>query len=144
MYVYKSKIKKDYKVFLAFIVIVFSISYCDIYAQNSKEVFGPITIVIHGGAGTIKRENMSSELEKSYFGKLQEAINKGYEILEGGGTSVEAVVLTVSILEDSPLFNAGKGAVFTHEGKNELDASIMDGKTLNAGAIAGVSIIKNP
>lgn len=108
---------------------------------NKEENFG---IVIHGGAGTILKENMSDSLETAYKVKLKEAISAGYEILKNGGTSLEAVTHTIIIMEDSPLFNAGKGAVFTHEGTNELDASIMDGSTLNAGAIAGVKHIKNP
>ncbi|HLW32279.1 MAG TPA: isoaspartyl peptidase/L-asparaginase [Aequorivita sp.] len=107
----------------------------------SAENFG---IVIHGGAGTILKENMSDSLEKAYREKLKEAISAGYEILENGGTSLDAVTHTINIMEDSPLFNAGKGAVFTHEGRNELDASIMNGATLNAGAVAGVRHIKNP
>ncbi|MCB0374409.1 MAG: isoaspartyl peptidase/L-asparaginase, partial [Sinomicrobium sp.] len=89
-------------------------------------------------------ENMTPEQEAAYTTALKEAINTGYRILESGGSSLDAVVKTISILEDSPLFNAGKGAVFTNEGKNELDASIMDGKTLNAGAVAGVTTVKNP
>lgn len=101
-------------------------------------------IVIHGGAGTILKENMSDSLEQAYIDKLTEAISAGYEILKNGGTSLDAVTATINIMEDSPLFNAGKGAVFTHEGRNELDASIMDGATLKAGAVAGVRHIKNP
>lgn len=101
-------------------------------------------IVIHGGAGTILKENMSDSLEQQYRAKLEEAIRTGHEILANGGTALEAVQRTINIMEDSPLFNAGKGAVFTHEGTNELDASIMDGSNLNAGAVAGVTTIKNP
>ncbi|QLE01315.1 isoaspartyl peptidase/L-asparaginase [Galbibacter sp. BG1] len=101
-------------------------------------------IVIHGGAGTILKENMSDSLEIAYKEKLEEAIKTGYTILEKGGTSLEAVEKTINVMENSPLFNAGKGAVFTNDGKNELDASIMDGKTLNAGAVAGVTNVKNP
>ena len=101
-------------------------------------------IVIHGGAGTILKKNMSDSLEQAYNEKLEEAIRTGHEILKNGGTSLEAVTATINIMEDSPLFNAGKGAVFTHEETNELDASIMDGKTLNAGAVAGVTQVKNP
>ena len=101
-------------------------------------------IVIHGGAGTIKKVNMTTEQENAYRQKLQEALDTGYAILEKGGSSLEAVQKTINVMEDSPLFNAGKGAVFNSVGKNELDASIMDGKTLNAGAVAGVSHIKNP
>ena len=101
-------------------------------------------IVIHGGAGTIKKENMSAEQETAYQEKLQEAINTGYTVLENGGTAIDAVQKTINIMEDSPLFNAGKGAVFNSLGKNEMDASIMDGNTLNCGAVAGVKHIKNP
>jgi beta-aspartyl-peptidase (threonine type) len=101
-------------------------------------------LVVHGGAGTILKSNMSPELEKEYRDKLSEAIMAGYSLLEKGGSGLDAVETVITILEDSPLFNAGKGAVFTHEGTNELDASIMDGKSLKAGAVAGVKHIKNP
>ncbi|HET8804434.1 MAG TPA: isoaspartyl peptidase/L-asparaginase [Aequorivita sp.] len=110
-------------------------------SNNKEENFG---IVIHGGAGTILKENMGDSLETAYKEKLKEAISAGHEILKNGGSSLDAVTHTITIMEDSPLFNAGKGAVFTHDGTNELDASIMDGATLNAGAIAGVKHIKNP
>ena len=110
-------------------------------AKDTVQNFG---IVIHGGAGTILKENMSDSLEQAYRKKLEEAIRTGHEILANGGTAVEAVQRTINIMEDSPLFNSAKGAVFTNEGKNELDASIMDGKTLNAGAVAGVTNVKNP
>lgn len=87
---------------------------------------------------------MTDSLEAAYIAKLTEAIQAGHKILENGGSSMEAVTASINVMEDSPLFNAGKGAVFTHKGKNELDASVMDGKTLNAGAVAGVRKIKNP
>lgn len=103
-----------------------------------------IAIVIHGGAGTILKKNMSPELELEYKKVLEIAVKEGYSILKNGGTSIDAVEKTINILENSPLFNAGKGAVFTNDGKNELDASIMDGKTLKAGAVAGVTTVKNP
>ena len=110
-------------------------------ATENSPNFG---IVLHGGAGTISKKYMSDSLEMVYNQVLEKAIRTGYEVLEKGGTSMEAVTKTINILEDSPLFNAGKGAVFTHEETNELDASVMDGKTLNAGAVAGVKRIKNP
>ncbi|MFY7670642.1 isoaspartyl peptidase/L-asparaginase family protein [Tenacibaculum sp. MEBiC06402] len=101
-------------------------------------------LVIHGGAGTILKKNMTPEKEKAYKEKLEEAIKVGYNILKNGGKSIDAVEQTIHILENSPLFNAGKGAVFTHEETNELDASIMTGIDLNAGSVAGVTDIKNP
>lgn len=114
---------------------------CKSIKADSTEKFA---IVIHGGAGTILKKNMSPEIEAQYKAKLEEAVKVGYEVLKNGGTSIEAVEKTINIMEDSPLFNAGKGAVFTNQGKNELDASIMDGKTLKAGAVAGVTNVKNP
>ncbi len=101
-------------------------------------------LVIHGGAGTILKKNMTPEKEKAYKEKLEEAIKIGYNILKNGGKSIDAVEQTIHVLENSPLFNAGKGAVFTHEETNELDASIMTGNNLNAGSVAGVTDIKNP
>ncbi len=109
--------------------------------DEKQPTFG---IVIHGGAGTILKENMSDSLEMAYQLKLEEAIRVGHEILKNGGTAMEAVTKTINVMEDSPLFNAGKGAVFTHDETNELDASVMDGANLNAGAVAGVTRIKNP
>ncbi|KUG06663.1 isoaspartyl peptidase/L-asparaginase family protein [Solirubrum puertoriconensis] len=103
-----------------------------------------ITLVIHGGAGTITRANMTPEQEKAYREVLNQALQVGYGVLQKGGTSLDAVEATVRVMEDSPLFNAGKGAVFTHDGRNELDASIMDGKTLKAGSVAGVTVVRNP
>ncbi len=110
-------------------------------AHSSSPIFG---LAIHGGAGTILKKNMTPEKEAAYRAKLEEALTVGYKILQSGGSSLDAVEKTIHILEDSPLFNAGKGAVFTNAETNELDASIMDGKTLNAGAVAGVKHIKNP
>ena len=101
-------------------------------------------LAIHGGAGTILRSLMTAELEREYRDALENALKVGWEILSGGGKALEAVESTVVELENFPLFNAGKGAVFTHEGKHELDASIMDGATLNAGAVAFVKNVKNP
>jgi L-asparaginase / beta-aspartyl-peptidase len=101
-------------------------------------------IVIHGGAGVITREKMTPDLDKEYRAALEEALSTGKKILAGGGNALEAVEKTINIMEDNPLFNAGKGAVFTHDGKNELDAAIMEGSSLAAGAVAGVTDIKNP
>ena len=101
-------------------------------------------IVIHGGAGTILKSNMTPEREAEYTAKLNEVLKTGYKILENGGTALDAVNAAINIMEDSPLFNAGKGAVLTEKGVAELDASIMDGKNLMAGAVAGVRHIKNP
>ncbi|MEO8933896.1 MAG: isoaspartyl peptidase/L-asparaginase [Xanthomarina sp.] len=112
--------------------------------QTSHTQTNQFAIVIHGGAGSILKENMSAQDEAAYKSKLEEAIRVGYDILKNGGSSLDAVEQTIYIMENSPLFNAGKGAVFTNEGNNELDASIMDGKTLNAGASAGTTTVKNP
>ena len=101
-------------------------------------------IVIHGGAGNITMENLTPELDKEYRASLTAALNTGKKILAEGGSALDAVEQTLRMMEDNPLFNAGKGAVFTHEGKNELDAAIMDGSNLAAGAVAGVTDIKNP
>ena len=103
-----------------------------------------IAIVIHGGAGIILKENISKSKEDSIINKLDEAISKGWELLNEGKSSEIAVIETIKILEDSPLFNAGKGSVFNSEGKVENDASIMRGNDLNAGASSGTSNVKNP
>ena len=110
-----------------------------VYAQQKKYV-----LIIHGGAGTILKKNMTPEKEAAYKAALTLALETGYKTLKAGKTSLDAVEATIHVLEDSPLFNAGKGAVFTHDGRNELDAAIMNGKTLEAGAIAGVTTIRNP
>ena len=104
----------------------------------------PIGIVIHGGAGTILRENMTPEKEAAYREALEEAVSVGYTILKNGGSSQEAVEKTIHIMENSALFNAGKGAVLTADETIELDASFMNGATLDAGAISGVQTVKNP
>lgn len=146
--------KKTYHYYLA-VLLIFLISACDPTTRKSseerdiktekKEVKqGPISLVIHGGAGTIKRENMTEKQDSAYRAKLTEALEVGYAKLESGASSMEAVIATIQVMEESPLFNAGIGAVFTNEGKNELDAAVMDGKTRNAGAVAGVSTIKSP
>lgn len=101
-------------------------------------------IAIHGGAGTLPRAELSAGAEVKYRAGLGEAIDAGFALLESGGTSLDAVTRAVMLLEDNPLFNAARGAVFTLEGRNELDASIMDGNTLRAGAVCGVTRIRNP
>ncbi|NCP44969.1 MAG: beta-aspartyl-peptidase [Flavobacteriales bacterium CG18_big_fil_WC_8_21_14_2_50_32_9] len=116
----------------------------DSFSQNQSIMNENFAIVIHGGAGTILKKNMTPAMEKAYQEKLQEALDSGYVILKNGGSAIDAVEKAILVMEDSPLFNAGKGAVYTNAETNELDASIMDGKSLNAGAVAGVSHIKNP
>jgi L-asparaginase / beta-aspartyl-peptidase len=101
-------------------------------------------LVIHGGAGNIPEASLNEEALEAYQTTLQEALVAGESVLKSGGSSLDAVEISVKILEDSPLFNAGKGAVFTMEGTNELDAAIMCGRTLNAGAVAGVTTLRNP
>lgn len=101
-------------------------------------------IVIHGGAGTIKREFMTPEKDSLYRAKLAEALNVGSEILKNGGTSMDAVEKTIHVLEESPLFNAGRGAVFNERGQNEMDAAIMNGETHAAGAVVNIHTIKSP
>ena len=118
--------------------LFFSVLYC---LPLGATEFG---IAIHGGAGTILKENMSSEQEASYRAKLAEATEAGFAVLENNGNAIDAVIAAVRILEDSPLFNAGIGAVFTYDGQHELDASLMDGGTLDAGAVTGVRHVLNP
>lgn len=129
--------------FLSLIISIFLFNTPLAQAQVNHKTINPV-LVIHGGAGTILKKNMSPEKERAYLASLEEALKKGYAILQGGGTSLDAVEAVVKILEDNPLFNAGKGAVFTNEGKIELDAAIMNGKTLGAGSVAGVTTVKNP
>ena len=124
------------------LITIFLFTSCLNNEKEKKDInFG---IVIHGGAGTMLKENMSDEKEKQYLIALETAIKIGYNIIKDGGSSQLAVEKTINFLENSPLFNAGKGAVLTSSGTVELDASFMDGKTLNAGAVAGVRTLKNP
>lgn len=104
----------------------------------------PLVVVIHGGAGTILKKNMTPEKERAYMEMVERGLRQGYEMLEEGASSIDVVEAVIVTLEDSPLFNAGKGAVFNHEGKHELDASIMEGASLKAGAVASVTRIRNP
>ncbi len=112
--------------------------------NREESVMPRYALAIHGGAGTILRENMSAEREAAYTKILLEALEAGEDVLAADGTSIDAVIAVITLMEDSPLFNAGKGAVFTNEGTNEMDASIMDGADLNAGAVAGVTTVKSP
>ena len=111
---------------------------------GSNESDTKYVMVIHGGAGTILKSTMTPEKEAAYTAALTKALETGYAAIKKGKSSLDAVEATIHILEDSPLFNAGKGAVFTNEGKNEMDAAIMDGSNLKAGSVAGVRVIKNP
>jgi beta-aspartyl-peptidase (threonine type) len=124
---------------LAFLLLSFSL--INAKAQTPVKNYG---IAIHGGAGTILKSDLSPELEKQYKEKLQQALDAGYAILDKNGSSLDAVEAAIKVMEDSRLFNAGCGSVFTADGKNEMDAAIMDGKTLKAGAVAGLRTIKNP
>ncbi|PHQ55733.1 MAG: beta-aspartyl-peptidase [Lutibacter sp.] len=134
---------------LTFLLLSLAILYSCEPSLSTKEKIKTIepnsfSIVIHGGAGGIKREYFTQEQQEAYSQKLQEALNAGYEVLNNGGISLDAVQAAINIMEDSPLFNAGKGAVYNSEGNQEMDAAIMNGKTLNSGAVAGVNHIKNP
>jgi len=113
-------------------------------AQESSSMSDRYVLVIHGGAGTILKSQMTATREKAYLDALDRALQTGNDILKKGGSALDAVEATVRVMENDPLFNAGKGAVFTNEGKNELDAAIMNGQTLAAGSVAGVTTIKNP
>lgn len=104
----------------------------------------PIALAIHGGAGTLEKAQMTPAKRQAYEAGLKAALDAGYKVLKQGGKSLDAVEASVRVLEDNPLFNAGKGAVYTYDGTHELDAAIMDGKTLAAGAVAGVKHIRNP
>ena len=142
--------KKFVSLWLIVILLVFPVlvlaqkgSFAEIKQLQSPQ--NPrLGFVIHGGAGVIKKGGLTPEREAEYRKKLEEAVLAGYKALQSGKNSLDAIEIAIRILEDSPLFNAGKGAVFTADGKNELDASIMDGKTLKAGAVAGLRRIKNP
>jgi beta-aspartyl-peptidase (threonine type) len=125
-------------IYLSLIVLLLFVD--NSYTQDKN---GKYTIVVHGGAGSMN-PNMDQSLKEQYFRSLSEALTIGQEILRDGGTSLDAVEQVVRYLEDDSLFNAGRGAVFTSAETNELDASIMDGRDLSSGAVAGVTIIKNP
>ncbi len=125
------------KRFLVFLQLLLAVS---LSAQTGTKY----ALVLHGGAGVMSQKSMTPEMQKAYLSDLNRALHVGDSVLASGGTCMDAVVRTIMVMEDSPLFNAGKGAVFTHEGTVELDASVMDGKTLGAGAVTGVTDVRNP
>jgi beta-aspartyl-peptidase (threonine type) len=134
--------------YLVIFFVLATIFACQTKSANISEISSAskpnYAIVIHGGAGTIERKNMSAEMEAEYKAALDSALSIGEVILSKGGKAIDAVEQTIRFLEDNPLFNAGKGAVFTHDKTNELDASIMDGKTQMAGAAGSVMTVRNP
>jgi beta-aspartyl-peptidase (threonine type) len=141
------------KLFSLILITVLIILPSSVFAQKGsfaeiKQLQSPqnprLGFIIHGGAGVITKGSLSPEKEAEYKKKLEEAVLAGYKALQAGKSGLDAVEIAIRMLEDSPLFNAGKGAVFTNDGKNELDASIMNGKTLAAGAVGGVHRVKNP
>lgn len=123
---------------------IYSLGSVNAMTQAKEDNQNKYVLVIHGGAGVIEPENLTDEKEKALHAALKEALLAGQKVLAEGGEALEAVEQAVIVMEDSPLFNAGKGSVFTHEERNEMDASIMDGRDLDAGAVASVSQIKNP
>ena len=124
------------------ILLIYSGGFKAALAQDERGE--KVVLAIHGGAGAMERGSMSAEREQAYRTKLEEALKTGYAVLQQNGSSLDAVEAAIQVLEESPLFNAGRGAVLTNEGTAELDASIMDGKTLTAGAVAGVKRVKSP
>ena len=129
-----------------FLLLLLLLAGC--YAQDKKDAkkdagMEPV-ILIHGGAGDIRKEQIAPEKREEYRDKLQQALDSGYAALQRGASAVEAVERSIVVMEDSPLFNAGKGSVFTHDEKNEMDASIMRGSDKNAGSMAGVTTVRNP
>ena len=127
-------------------IILLSIlaSACIGFSHSALSEESPLAIAIHGGAGTIDKAKFSPEQEKAYRAKLSEAVEAGYSVLEKGGESLDAVTAAITVLEKSEFFNAGRGAVYTYDGGHELDASIMDGRNRQAGAVAGVKHVESP
>ena len=119
-------------------------SACIGFSHSVLSEESPLAIAIHGGAGTIDKAKFSPEQEKAYRAKLSEAVEAGYSVLEKGGESLDAVTAAITVLEQSEFFNAGRGAVYTYDGGHELDASIMDGRNRQAGAVAGVKHVESP
>ncbi len=147
-------IMKISKLFILFFFFVCLGSSCNSTSENTSPLKAPAkavevvkpdyALVIHGGAGTILRSKITPNKEQAIREALDAALSAGEAVLKAGGSSLDAIEAAIMVMEDAPHFNSAKGAVFTHEGKNELDASIMDGATVNAGAVGGVSIVKNP
>ena len=125
-------------------LISFFILVISFHSFTQSDTNERVVLVIHGGAGTILKKYMTPEKELAYTKKMTEALQAGYAIIDAGGTSIEAVKAAINVMEDSPLFNAGKGAVYANDETQQMDASIMDGLTKNAGAVAGVGNIRNP
>jgi beta-aspartyl-peptidase (threonine type) len=127
-------------------IILLSIlaSACIGFSHSALSEESPLAIAIHGGAGTIDKAKFSPEQEQAYRAKLSEAVEAGYSVLEKGGESLDAVTAAITVLEQSEFFNAGRGAVYTYDGGHELDASIMDGRNRQAGAVAGVKHVESP
>jgi beta-aspartyl-peptidase (threonine type) len=136
--------------FPVILLMIFVLQETLLFSQNESSIPHPTSgipnwvLVIHGGTSGAAGQKMAEDRQQEYTAKMTEVLKAGASVLSGGGTSMDAVETCIRMMEDSPLFNAGKGAVFTEEGKNEMDTSVMDGKTLKAGAVAGVTTIKNP
>lgn len=136
--------KKRIQSIILLVLGLTSVTFAQVKNPPKSTVKPRYVLVIHGGAGTILKSQMTPEKESAFKNALTKALETGYSTLQAGKTSIDAVEATIHVMEDSPLFNAGKGSVFTHDGKNEMDAAIMDGKTMMAGSVAGVTTIKNP
>src|SRR5437588_7890832 len=130
--------------FLIFgLVAVAALAHAQQFGRMSSMKENKIGLVVHGGAGTMERGKMTPEKEREYRAGIENALRAGWEILQHGGSSLDATEVAVRVFEDDPLFNAGKGSVFTAAGTNEMDAAIMDGKTLRAGTVALIQHVKN-
>ena len=140
---FNTKFKKERTMKKTFLLSVLA-SGCLTLSTQALSEQAPFAIAIHGGAGTIEKAKFTPEQEKAYRAKLAEAVEAGYTVLEEGGESLDAITTAIEVLEQSPYFNAGRGAVYTYDGSHELDASIMDGRNRQAGAVAGVKHIESP
>mgnify|MGYP001144596987 CR=1 FL=1 len=129
---------------MRFLAILFFLAFTSCALKEKEPEQQKFAIAIHGGAGTLRPENFTDSLKNLYLAKLEEAVKAGYDILKTGGRAEDAVIASINLLEDSPLFNAGRGSVLTNQGTIEMDAAIMLGDSLRAGAVAGIKYIKNP